>query len=915
MWTSPACDCGERRKSLQAAHCDRRSFRGPKTGAYPELEAELVKFIEDVRSRGHAVSSEMAQKLRAEVVMGPSVLNVIRGNEYFRRSATDGRTCALTYSVLKNLHNRAANEYVTRNNEQEELPPLACTYFPEPDLRDLLAIADEDGMVHLLQTGQSDVRLSLKSSWQAHENAIFDVCPRPGRSHLTTASGDLSVRLWDIEQQTRVASFQGHKGSVKCVRFLPEHAGKRFCHTIISQHSAPRWKKKQKRPGGYEAGSRLISAFPACRWRRPTPKHVTCPQNAYRSARLSYVLRIFRSTMSLRGKYRTLPLKEKLAAIQEVDAGVKKTEVALKYGITKSTLTTILKAKDKLQNNASRFAPDWKRLREAAYPDLENAVLLWLKRARSSNLPINGPILREKAEELSLRLGIEDFKCSDGWISRFKERHGLSFKTTEGDDESQVLSALKAHNISADLDSYAATDDNLCVCREDTLDDLVAEVLPAQHSSESKEEPEVENVTTAQAFQYIAKPPSSCSVTACEFRNEHYLVSCGASNGALKVWDLRKNYQLYNNDPRPAICVPYTGRSAAIHGYTSIVLDVSRRRAFASCTDHHIYQYDLLASDTTEPRTSHTVIVSAASNVSHVDTPGFPQLRLSGHRAEVAVLAWDPFHPARLATCGDDNRVLLWDATAAEEAGRAMKDCTRAEVFAAAGTLISSHSTVDAWQAPSGALFHALSALRKTPSRVYSNTDWRITQFSPACTTSLFDGSARTPTRTSSSMADWFTPPTKRRLTSAASNTPGSSEHSTRSESVATSSGGQSPSPPADTILSPRKKADSAANVPQRRLLPRLNALEDDIKKDDGATDVTTCDLENIPLQVQGTPPRPVAPDATPSPPSASHSRKQHKIMARLFKRQASPAVDKRKSKAKRALLSTQQQITSFFKR
>ncbi|KAH8019530.1 hypothetical protein HPB51_019957 [Rhipicephalus microplus] len=209
--------------------------------------------------------------------------------------------------------------------------------------------------------------------------------------------------------------------------------------------------------------------------------------------------------MSPRGKYRTLPLKEKLAAIQEVDAGVKKTEVALKYGITKSTLTTILKAKDKLQNNASRFAPNRKRLREAAYPDLENAVLLWLKRARSSNLPINGPILREKAEELSLRLGIEDFKCSDGWISRFKERHGLSFKTTEGDDESQVLSAVKAHNIAADLDSYAATDDNLCVCREDTLDDLVAEVLPAQHSSESEEEPEVENVTTAQAFQYIAK--------------------------------------------------------------------------------------------------------------------------------------------------------------------------------------------------------------------------------------------------------------------------------------------------------------------------------------------------------------------------------------------------------------------------
>ncbi|KAH8022347.1 hypothetical protein HPB51_023400 [Rhipicephalus microplus] len=261
----------------------------------------------------------------------------------------------------------------------------------------------------------------------------------------------------------------------------------------------------------------------------------------------SYVLRIFRSTMSPRGKYRTLPLKEKLAAIQEVDAGVKKTEVALKYGITKSTLTTILKAKDKLQNNASRFAPDRKRLREAAYPDLENAVLLWLKRARSSNLPINGPILREKAEELSLRLGIDDFKCSDGWISRFKERHGLSFKTTEGDDESQVLSILKAHNIAADLDSYAATDDNLCVCREDTLDDLVAEVLPAQHSSESEEEPEVENVTTAQAFQYIAKVRKFLTTTENSQKQlaaltgiESFVLNAHVANKQLTIHDFFK---------------------------------------------------------------------------------------------------------------------------------------------------------------------------------------------------------------------------------------------------------------------------------------------------------------------------------------------------------------------------------------
>lgn len=76
----------------------------------------------------------------------------------------------------------------------------------------------------------------------------------------------------------------------------------------------------------------------------------------------------------------------------------------------------------------------------------------------------------------------------------------------ESDEARLVLSALQAHNIAADLSEFAAADDNLCVCREDTLDDLVAEVLPAQYSSESEEESEEQSsVTAAQAFHYLAE--------------------------------------------------------------------------------------------------------------------------------------------------------------------------------------------------------------------------------------------------------------------------------------------------------------------------------------------------------------------------------------------------------------------------
>lgn len=54
-------DWRKKKDSLEAANKDRRAFRGPKTGAYPHLETQLAKFIEEQRSRGHAVSTEMAQ--------------------------------------------------------------------------------------------------------------------------------------------------------------------------------------------------------------------------------------------------------------------------------------------------------------------------------------------------------------------------------------------------------------------------------------------------------------------------------------------------------------------------------------------------------------------------------------------------------------------------------------------------------------------------------------------------------------------------------------------------------------------------------------------------------------------------------------------------------------------------------------
>jgi hypothetical protein len=50
----------------------------------------------------------------------------------------------------------------------------------------------------------------------------------------------------------------------------------------------------------------------------------------------------------------------------------------------------------------------------------------------SDNVPINGPTLREKANQIALRLNIDNFKASNGWLHRFKLRHDVGYIVVSG---------------------------------------------------------------------------------------------------------------------------------------------------------------------------------------------------------------------------------------------------------------------------------------------------------------------------------------------------------------------------------------------------------------------------------------------------------------------------------------------------
>lgn len=60
--------------------------------------------------------------------------------------------------------------------------------------------------------------------------------------------------------------------------------------------------------------------------------------------------------------------------------------------------------------------------------DLDTIVYDGFCAARQKNIPITSPILQEKALEVVETMGLDDFKASNGWLEKLKNRYNITCK-------------------------------------------------------------------------------------------------------------------------------------------------------------------------------------------------------------------------------------------------------------------------------------------------------------------------------------------------------------------------------------------------------------------------------------------------------------------------------------------------------
>jgi hypothetical protein len=72
-------------------------------------------------------------------------------------------------------------------------------------------------------------------------------------------------------------------------------------------------------------------------------------------------------------------------------------------------------------------------MRKAQFEDVDTVVYKWFQDVRSRNVPLTGPLIRERALEFAKMLEFENFQASSGWLNRFHERYGVLSKCISGE--------------------------------------------------------------------------------------------------------------------------------------------------------------------------------------------------------------------------------------------------------------------------------------------------------------------------------------------------------------------------------------------------------------------------------------------------------------------------------------------------
>ena len=138
-----------------------------------------------------------------------------------------------------------------------------------------------------------------------------------------------------------------------------------------------------------------------------------------------------------------LTISQKIELLQKLDDGWTVAQVCEEFGVKKQTVSDIKKAKEQLRSHARKHSETGtvdttnvgsiKSIKAAGHTNHDEAVFRWFEQQRSVGVAVRGHEIKMAAVTFADKMKIKDFKASDGWLYRFRKRHGLKDTKLSGE--------------------------------------------------------------------------------------------------------------------------------------------------------------------------------------------------------------------------------------------------------------------------------------------------------------------------------------------------------------------------------------------------------------------------------------------------------------------------------------------------
>ncbi|KAF8418214.1 hypothetical protein EV426DRAFT_539783 [Tirmania nivea] len=122
--------------------------------------------------------------------------------------------------------------------------------------------------------------------------------------------------------------------------------------------------------------------------------------------------------------------RRRMCLFHEENPNVKQTEIGAMFGVERSTVSKVLRQKEKYLYPDDGSRSPVKRTK-GKFPDIERALSVWAKNANKKGVGLTDKMIWDRARLFATSIGISEshFKAnSQGWLEKFKQKNNLVAK-------------------------------------------------------------------------------------------------------------------------------------------------------------------------------------------------------------------------------------------------------------------------------------------------------------------------------------------------------------------------------------------------------------------------------------------------------------------------------------------------------